>query len=247
MTRILILADRHHYHGEDETSPYKLVKKFAKDFKPDLTVDLGDLLDLPYLARFNESNLKVLSEGVFRKDFDLVNKELDFWQAVSGGYVQIEGNHDERILRLTQKEPMWDGMINYESEHSLKLKERGIPYIHQADEPFRKGKLTFVHGYSATKYSSAVHLDMYGHNVVFGHVHKFQMFSKILHIAKEEIQGWAIGCLGVIQPEWLKGKPSHWQFGFGVCYMDEKSGRFNLYPVNIINNEFFFEGRKWRL
>lgn len=241
--RILIIADRHHRAGEEPNPAYKLVKKFAKHYEPDITVDLGDLLDLPYISTFNESNLRVLSGNSFRADFDLAKRELDFWQKVSGEYILIEGNHDERIGRFIERKPVFEGFLEY--ENSLELKSRGVKFYHLVDKPLKIGKLTFIHGYWYNKYCANKHLEEYAHNVVFGHVHRFQTMSRVLPMHGYAIQAWAIGCLTDTQPDWMKGRPSGHQKGFAIVEMNPKTGFFNLYPIQMIADKFMYNGKIW--
>ena len=80
---------------------YQLVKLFAKDFKPDFAVDLGDSLHLDYFSKFEEGNE---IDGDWEDDVDLLNRELDYWQELVGKeYIWLQGNHDERAERASRK------------------------------------------------------------------------------------------------------------------------------------------------
>jgi len=238
----LILTDRHHDADKEEHPSYTLVKKFASDMKPDFVVDLGDLLDLSYISSFNEHFLRKLENKRYLKDISMVNRELDFWQGVTKEYVQLEGNHDYRIKRWVDKVPSLEGLVEYETVFGFE--RRGIEWVWSDHQPYKRGKLMFHHGRFCTKYAAAKHIDVYGGNMVFGHIHKFQTASKVVPYFNDEIQAWSLGCLCDVEPEYAKNQPLGHQNGFGCVYVGDDGG-FNLYPVNIVNGGFMWEGRRY--
>jgi hypothetical protein len=116
------------------------------------------------------------------------------------------------------------------------------------DAPLELGKLLVIHGNCTTKYAARRNLEKYKHSVVCGHVHRFEEASDSLPVMGESIRSWTIGCLSELQPDWRKGVPTDWCNGFAVVYLDEKTGRFSLYPIYIDKYfGFYWEGRKWKL
>lgn len=243
MIRGLIRADCHLEVNKPVDDSYRLFEEFTKDFKPDVLVDLGDLLELSYLASFNKDNLKILGNGQLKKDYDFARTELKRLRKYVGEFWLLEGNHDFRVRRTLEHWPMFEGLVEYPI--GLHLEELGIKFKQLDEVPLRIGKLTFIHGYWSVKNIAKKLLDEYGHNVIGGHVHRFDLASKVMAIHEEEIQAWTIGCLSSTSPQWLRGRPNSWQKGFAVFYMDKKTGNFNLFPVNIIDGQFFFGGEKY--
>lgn len=243
--RGLIIADRHLDATKEPHPAYLLVRKFAKELKPDFVVDLGDSLDLPYLGSFNRENLKLLSEHSFADDYDLFSSELDFWLQCTKKLTILQGNHDLRVERLAEKMPMFEGFLDY--ERAFELKKRGIPFYRLSDQPFRMGKLSLIHGWFYNVHHARKHLDVWGGNLCYGHCHVFQTASRVIPYHGEETQAWAIGSLSDVAPEYAKGRPMGHQNGFGVVYVDTRKGDFNLFPVNIIHEKFLFEGKEWGL
>lgn len=241
--RVLIMTDAHLRHDEEPHQSYRLVKRFAKDWRPDIVVDLGDWLDLNYLSSFDKEKLRHLESRRLRGDYDLAHRELDYWQGITPRLIKLEGNHDERIERWIDAVPALEGVIDYDVEFDFA--GRGIAWHRYRDgQPIKLGKLNMMHGYYHGKYPVAKTLDVYMGNVVFGDVHRFQTFSRGVPNYADEIQAWSIGCLCGLQPEYAKGRPMGWQNGFAVMYLHD-SGNFNLYPINIIEDTFTFEGRVW--
>lgn len=243
MRKGIVFTDAHLSVKESFHPAYLLVKKFAVDFGPDFVADLGDTLDLDYFASFNKEKVSILGDCDWEGDVDMLNAELDWWQGVTKEYIWMQGNHDERAERIAEIIPAFRQTLDY--ERRFRIKERGIKYGRLVDGAKKIGKLHLIHGWYTPKYHTYKHLEMLSGNVVYGHVHKFQTHSKTLLAKHEEVQAWSLGCLCDKQPEYTKGRPTGWQHGFAVVYMDD-AGNFSLYPVNIINNRFIFGGKEWR-
>ncbi len=244
MKRGLIIADTHLSANDPVHHSYQLVKNFAKDFKPDFVVDLGDTLHLDYFASFNADDIKLLAENSWEEDVDLINKELDFWQDNCQTFHWVQGNHDERTERVAKKAPFFADSLDYYKRFHLKA--RGIKFYRLVDRPLKIGKLCFIHGWYWNKYCTSKTLDEYAGNIIFGHIHRMQTYSRVLMAKNEEIQAWSLSCLSDKEPDYRKGQPTGWTNGFAVVYMRD-NGTFNLYPINIIKGGFIFEGKEYTI
>jgi hypothetical protein len=202
-------------------------------------------MEFEYLGDFSKNHLKTLTIGNFEADFEVGERDIDFWTSITKDYVMLEGNHDERVRRFVKQMPMFEGLIEPENRYQA-IRTGKVRYVSMLQQPYKRGKLNFVHGWSGSKFAAKWHLERFHGNIVFGHGHVFQQFPVVLLDQGEEIQAWEIGCLSEQQPEWKKGLPTGWQKGFGVVEMDKVSGDFNFYPVNVIKGRFFFEGKEWR-
>ena len=242
----LIFGDTHMVAGQPLHPSYEVMKAFAFHTAPwDFIIDLGDTLEIEYFASFNKDAVEYQANGNLDRDYDLVRSELDEWQFLTKDYIMLQGNHDERVDRFALKYPSLRGKIEY--DNAMGLTKRGVKYIPLVDQPYKIGKLYTCHGWYSTINSAKKHLEMIGGNVVFGHIHKFQSYSQCIPAKNEEIMAWSLGCLCGKLPKWKKGAPTGWQNGFAVVYMDSKTGRFNLYPVQIIDGEFTWEGTRWQI
>jgi len=244
MERWLVIPDLHWDAREDLHPSYLLVKKFAKDFEPDGIVFLGDIFDFAYISSFNKELLRTISGKTFRADYDLGNRELDYWQKISKRIIILQGNHDKRVDIVADKSPILEGLI--EPEINLHYKERGIEYYRDVEQPIRIGKLYFAHGFYTNINHPKKHLQALAGNIVYGHVHKIASYTMNLLAQGEEIGAWSIGCLTSKAPAWAKGRPMNWQNGFAIVYIND-DGTFNLYVVYVINNQFIWDGRLFRL
>jgi predicted phosphodiesterase len=240
----LLGTDRHHIATEPFHPSYLLFKEFAKATRPDGIADLGDTLDLPYFSDFSREDIPVQASADWEDDVDLLNREWDELQKYCAEIVWVLGNHDWRAYKQGLKTPKFASSLNY--RRRFHVKDRPMKMLTVEEAPAKIGKLHLLHGWYHNQYHCRKHLDVYSGNVVYGHVHKQQSFSKDLPAERKSIQAWSLGCLCDKQPDYLKGKPSNWQNGFAVAYFDDK-GNFNLYPINIVGNSFIWEGREWSL
>lgn len=240
--KALILPDVHLDYKVPE--PYKAVKRFIKkQEKPfDLTILLGDFLTVGSLSHWDQNKRRVIEGKRYRKEMALANKELDFLQDYSGKIVYLEGNHENWVKQYIDKHPEMEGMI--EIPNALDLRGRGIEWV-EMNKLFKVGHAYFTHGMWTNKYSAAKHLNELGCNIIYGHTHRSQVFASTAKM-QEPMKAWNLGCLCDQAPTYMKGKPSNWSVGFGIMYWDDKTDKFNVYPIEIIDNEFIWEGKKYR-
>lgn len=239
----VVIGDTHRDHRSKEHYSYSLVKKFIKKEHPDFVIHLGDWIDMEYLASFNREKLKKLEMGRLGEDYKLVKREIKWYQNYTDRLIYCEGNHEERIRRLIEREPKLEGLI--EMEAYLDFDALGVEYYPLTEQPGKLGKLHFCHGWFHNKYHAEKHLRTYFGNIVYGHTHRFQTYPEPVPGFGTEIQAWGIACLTNREPDWMKGKPSGWQNGFGIIYL-RGGGDFNIYPVNIIHGGFAWEGKEWK-
>jgi predicted phosphodiesterase len=243
--RGLVFGDCHLDAHEEIHPVYQLFKDFAKDFKPDFIVDLGDTLDLNYFSTYSRENLVVLGDCNWEEDVDLLNWELDYFQKIVGGnYHWRLGNHDYRTVRMGERVPAFRDSLNYRKRFHVAA--RGIHMYEPEDPPTKIGKCNFIHGWYTNLHHAKKHLERYSGNIVYGHVHKRQTFSKELVAEGKTIHAWSLGCLCDKQPHYAKGMPLHHEHGFGVLYVDE-DGNFNFYPVDINGGKFMWDGYVWEV
>jgi predicted phosphodiesterase len=240
--RAMLITDTHWQAGKEMIPAYKAAKAFAKTWKPDLLVHMGDLSDWDFISVFSRDLVGKIEGQTWRKEYDTIARELDYWQKVSKNVSILLGNHDERVYTTIDRTPSLRGLVDFET--MLGLKARKIPMFRDTEQPYKLGKLNVVHGWYFNKYHTNKHLDVFSGNMVYGHVHRFQTFSKVLQASKQEIQAWSLGCLCDKEPEYMNGCPSGWQHGFAVVYIQD-DGNFNLYPVNVIGKSFVFEGKEY--
>ena len=161
--------------------------------------------------------------------------------------VWIIGNHDDWEAQLIEDHPEFEGTI--ERTKLLELEKRGwkiVPLGHA----YKLGKLNVVHGEILTgfgnqgpAYPSRKAVDMYSANVLAGHTHAPQSFTKVSPVENtQKHMGWIAPCMCDVNPDYLRNRPTAWLNGFSIVEM-QPDGMFNLYPIIVTKGRFSFGGR----
>ena len=236
------------YHDERSL---KAVEKFMADHKWDYYINLGDFMDFDSISSFNANKMRLVEGRRLLEDYKIGNNILDRHQKIvkrrnkAAKFVLLEGNHEERMERYIDANPTVEGLL--EVEVALKLKERGFEWVRYYDREnyFRLGKATFIHGQYTPKYHAYKHVDNWGCNVFYGHLHDVQSFSSIKKGDHDTIVGQALGCLCDYEQQYIKGRPTNWQQAFGVFYFNP-DGTFTYYVPRIIDHSFIWNGKKYQ-
>jgi len=238
--KVIILSDIH----LDTRVPkeYLPVKNFIKAFKPDEILITGDFMDVSALSAWDLDKKRKMEGRRFQKEIDLANKELDYLQKYSKKVTFMAGNHEFRIDRYLDKNPEMEGML--EANIVLKLDERNIKYI-SYNKLHKIGKMNFVHGLFTNQYHAAKHLEAIGDNICYGHTHRPMTWFKASKLQKP-IMAYGLGCLCNKEPEYMRDKWANWLSQFGVMYYDDKTGHFNLYPINVVTYKFIWNGVEYK-
>ena len=245
--RAIVIPDQH-YPIEDKKA-VSVVLQAIKIVKPNLFVNLGDVGEwesvsswkykkikrppLEYQIPFVDEEIKLTNEGIDKFDEALDKVGCD-WKIICAG------NHDEWLDAFVMEHPYLE---NYTFREACKWNERGYAY-HTYNEPVKIGKLTFLHGAYATMHHAKKHLDAYGENIIYGHVHDIQRHTKT------DLGGtkaaWSLGCLKDMSPEknrWLKGRLHNWNHAFAIIDWF-KNDNFKIEVVEIIDGQTTLWGQE---
>lgn len=234
-----------HLRDKSSKAHQLLNHKFIPWFKPDFTILGGDYMDCEPLSHWIENKKKTLEGKRWNKHLEFASRELDHLQKHCKEIVYLEGNHEAWVNQYIDKHPEMEGLI--EIPIKLELEKRGIKWFPE-NMPYKPHKDLFcIHGKFTNKYHAYKHLEAYGmRNVIYGHTHQPQTYSKSFfgkpHMA------YGIGCLQ--DPKgagYLKdpaGVSNDWVQQFAIIEIDKY---FNVTPVNIVNNQFIYSGRVFKL
>lgn len=243
LQRLLLVPDTHApYHDK---RAWALMIRAATDFKPDLLVCIGDFIDCYSVSSHSKSPTRArrLPEEI-ASALALLD-QLDGLEASRKIYV--EGNHEDRLRRYINDEaPELFGLIDI--PRLLRLPSRGWEFVRYRDD-VRIGKVYFTHDVGTSgRYATYKALDTYQHSVVIGHLHRIQY----------AVEGNAVGEFKLAaQFGWLgdRSKIDYMQkarvhketaLGFGIGYVDPKSGYVYLVPVPIVNYTCCVEGELYK-
>lgn len=161
--------------------------------------------------------------------------------------VWIIGNHDRFERDLIEEQPELEGMI--ERPESLELVKRGwkvVPLGHA----YKVGKLAVIHGEVLTgignqagMFPSKKAVELYATNVLAGHTHAPQSYTRCSPVDSEDKwMGWIAPICSTTNPAYLRNRATAWVNGIVIIELME-GGTFNLYPVIVSKGQFAYGGK----
>lgn len=243
METFVVVSDPHLEDGTDPHPAYKLAKKFIKHFKPNTIYLNGDMLDLSYMSSYTAAAELAREGKKLKKDYDLLSRELDFFQRWSKKVVYLSGNHEERAQRTIDRYMNWGDLLSL-PDHT-RLKERNIDWYPEKDQPIEITQdLLISHGFYYNMHYAKKTVETTGRSIIVGHTHRRQEYT-YSYYGGYVVTCYGLGCLCDLSPDFMKSKNSGHSHGFGVGYIT--SGGFHFDNILIRNNEFVYGGKLWKL
>ena len=236
ITKTVILSDLH--------MPYNIELKpvfdFISDFKPDHVILNGDVADLDCFSPHEmRSTLRPLPFSDQKNlCMELIN---DLKRLYNSNITWIQGNHEDWSRQAVLRNPALEGLV--EQHHWLPEHVNFIPLNHCA----KLGKLRIIHGNCLRNESivmpSRTILERWSDaNIIFGHFHKREAYTKISEINSEKRFAECSGCLCKVNPSYSRNSPSAVANGF--CYVvSEPSGHYWSTLPMIHHGKFIAEGK----
>lgn len=234
-------------------STFNAAMEFIRDVNPAGVLLGGDQLDNEEISHHNRNKPLYRQRASYKRNTEGFNNNVlkPIEQAIgkAAERVWIVGNHCDWERQLIEEQPELEGII--ERPELLKLAERGwkvVPLGHA----FKLGELNIIHGEILTGIGNQAGacpakkaLELYGSNVLAGHTHAPQSFSKISPVeAKKKYMAWISPIIGDTNPAYLRNRPTAWLNGFTIVELRDK-GMFNLYPVIIVDGKFTYGGKEY--
>lgn len=234
--RIMALPDLHIPHNIDLSS----IEVFMAEFKPTHLIYLGDTLNFDCVSHWIEAELRDREGLRLKDDYDRANEIIARHRKIVGRakIIYFIGNHEDWINHTVSKNPQYEGML--EVENWVKNVDQFIPF----NEMWSIGHLNYIHGMWINKYHAAKHVDSFMCNLIYGHTHDVQEFTKVTPQDRHPIKAKSIGCLCKYDMPYMKKRPSNWVNAFSIAYI-RPDGTFNEYTINIFDNHFSFCGRNY--
>lgn len=235
-------------HGADyDRATVAAICAFAKDFKPEYFIQLGDLIDnTPLLTKvktkypaFDAVDIKALDDDYFYANEILDQVDIAVPKATKK--IFLPGNHEYRSDIILRGYPEFKRILDYKER--LNFKARGWDDTRKYLELFKLGKLSIFHGEYWGANHVMKHLAHYGRNLLYGHTHQIAQSTMATPDREIPYFGASIGCVTNVNPEWQRSKSNCWEHGFAYGWFDEKSGDFDVVVKRIIHNQFHAEGK----
>jgi predicted phosphodiesterase len=242
---LVIMPDSHGQHIDLAARTAFL--KDVRALRPTGIIGLGDHTDCGGTFSTHQRSFTNEMTESYEDDVAATTDLLDdLTDAAPGAWIDLlEGNHEQHVERWAsrtfQSHKDAVGMLaRYGIEPVLKLKERGIRYFKRSEfyqgisiqGAIRYGRCFYVHGITAAKFATAIHLDRFGDNVVHGHTHRAQSHIGRT-VTKDCIGAWCPGTLAKQQPLYQHTNPTNWTHGYGVNFI-QPSGAFFYVNVPIV-------------
>jgi len=239
-----------HYDKYDKPT-WGAILAYLKDNPPDVFVFGGDQFDFEMISHHTKNT------PIFRTRRSYMNVIEGFKRDILGPLervlpdacekVWIIGNHEDWEQDLVNEQPELEGAIGH--VRLLGLDQKGwnvIPLGHR----FKLGKLNVIHGETLTgignqagAFPAKKALELYAGNVLAGHTHAPQTFTKVSPVEhSNKWQAHIAPIAGRTNPTYLRNRPTSWLNGFVVIDVFP-DGQFNLYPVIVMKGRFALGGK----
>lgn len=242
---ILLLPDTHvPYHDK---RAWELALKVGQANKVKHIIHLGDLADCYAISAHSKNPLRT-TEKRMKHEVDAVRaavRDMNSVGATTKAFV--EGNHEDRLPRyLADKAPDLFDLDSLQPQHLFGF---GGWIYRRYREDHRLGKLYAVHdiGY-AGRYAAQRVLDTYQHNVVSGHTHRLSYIVEGNAAGESHVSatlGWLGDARAADYMHRVKAMRD-WQLGFGIAWLDTKTGHVHVQPVPIVNYKCVVGGKEYR-
>lgn len=227
------------------------VLDFVGDNKPDVFIFGGDQFHFDCISHHTKHTPIFRTRRSYLNDIEgfdrLILTPLEAKLGAKCEKVWIIGNHEDWEQDLVNEQPELEGAIGH--VRLLRLVERGwtiIPLGHA----YKLGKLNVIHGETLTgignqagMYPSRKAVELYAGNVLAGHTHAPQSFTKVSPVEHtNKWQGYISPIAGAVNPSYLRNRPTAWLNGFNIIEVIDNK-QFHYVPVIIVNGMFSYGGK----
>jgi len=246
--RIMVTSDYHIPYMDKKA--YGAMKTYAKEYKPDVFVINGDLLDFYSISKFDKSPRR---KTTFKEEIDLGKTCLTELKKILPSKTQIiylEGNHENRLQRYLWGHPEFEGLEQLYLENLLDLNAKDIKFVGVDGDYWKNdtghiklGDTFVMHGDNrlngAKGGMNAAYNTMksIGNSTIIGHTHRLSHKSH-----KSPYHNWVAmeaGCLC------NHTGSADWQQGFATFELYRGKGvNYQIIPIN--KGKIFHNGKIYK-
>lgn len=216
---------------------------FAKYYKPDVHIILGDYVDCEGLSHWPADEL---SPRRIVPELKLARELLGRIVAATPyctTRIYLEGNHEAWITQALNNMPeLFDGLADLDIEINLKtllgLSKFGYE-LFPLNHLIKVGKAHFTHGIYTGSAHAKKHLSVFKANIYYGHLHDMQAHQETGMDGPTEAA--SLGCLARLDARFLKGKPNNWSHGLGT-FEFFRDGNYTRNIMQMINGRMAYNG-----
>jgi hypothetical protein len=241
---VLVQPDTH-VPEHDEVAVNAFLK-FADWYKPHGYVNLGDFMEMGSVSHWDPKDARprrfVPEVKAAKELLGRIDKALGP-QCIYKRF--LIGNHEDWLEQylITRMSEVYDGIeevgVNLRVQDFLGLKDLGYRVI-PLNEILRLGELHFIHGFYTNIHHAKKHLEVFGCNLMYGHLHDVQSYSGVS--VKGVHESMSIGCLRLLNAPFMKGRPNNWSHAFAIIEYRIDGTYTRLVPL-IVDGKFSFYGK----
>lgn len=242
--RVLVQPDTH--VPEHDEIAVNAFLKFADFYQPHGYINLGDFMEMGSVSHWDPKDAKPRRFTPEVKTAKSLLARTDRALGPQCIYKRfLIGNHEDWLEQylVNRISEVYDGIeevgVNLRVQDFLGLKDLGYRVI-PLNEILRLGDLHFIHGFYTNIHHAKKHLDVFGCNLMYGHLHDVQSHSGVS--VKGVHEAISIGCLRMLNAPFMRGKPNNWSHCFGIVEY-RIDGSYTRYTPIIVNGRFSFGGR----
>lgn len=242
--RIVVQPDTHApEHDKDAIGAFC---SFLRWYKPHGLINLGDFMEMGSVSHWGSNGNRFADEVKIGKQ---VLKEIGDAAGPQCVFKRfLVGNHEDWLQQyLDEKVPEFmngleDIGVSLKIQDLLSLKDLGYRTV-PLNEILKVGDAHFIHGYYTGSAHAKKHLDVFGVNIYYGHLHDVQSYSGVS--VKGMHESMSLGCLRTLQASFLKGKPNNWSHAFGI-FEFKYDGSYTRYVPIMVDGKFSFNGKMFK-
>lgn len=251
MKNILVIPDSHATHGFNNRR-YEWLGHLVNDLKPDVVVDIGDWWDFPSLSSYESSARKAYEQKSYQKDLEAGLDAQDRMMSIIRKqkrklprFIRCLGNHEDRISRVVDADPILKGAIGLEDLLSSEYGWEEHPYLEQVEVEDVRFAHYFATGVSGRPVSGEnpglALITKQLQSCVQGHSHLLD-YAVRTSAAGRRLMGLTVGCYLEDHLAWADATAHMWYPC--VCFLrNTEAGQYDLQVIKLSTIKRVYGGK----
>lgn len=240
MSTHLVIPDSHS-HPSYHNKRYSWLGHLINDIKPDVVIDIGDWFDMPSLCSYDKGK-KGFEGRRYSKDIavgveaqDRMRIVIDKQKRKLPRFVRTLGNHENRITRAIEADPVLEGTIGISDLQSSQYGWEEYPFL----EPVDIDGVSYAHFFISGVLGKPIGGENHAKSLLIkqlksctqGHSHLFDYCVRT-GAGRNRIQCCVVGSYLDYEAEWAGPSNDLWNNGVVVKRNVEK-GQYDIEHISI--------------
>lgn len=236
----LIIPDSHS-NPEFNNKRYDWLGHLINDVKPDVVIDIGDWWDMASLCSYDRGKKgfegrrysKDIAAGVEAQDrvWNITRRQKQKLPR----FVRTLGNHENRIVRAIESDPILEGTIGLEDLQSKEYGWEEYPFL----EPVEIDGVSYAHYFISGVLGKPIGGENHAKSLLFkqlksctqGHSHLFDYCIRT-SVDKRRIHACVVGAYMDYNAEWAGPSNPLWNHGIVIC-RDVSGGEYDIEHISL--------------